>query len=353
MSMDINMARGVPQTPAFNADPLQQAAATSAAADVASLLGASAGVTVTQTAGVTGSGRTTTPVAVPELEEADEAKAGKADLEALLAYLQMETDEKSAEAQSQRIKSLKGQLEAAHDSQMAKIDKSIEEAKKQEKAATASKVLSWLGAIFACVVAAVVTVCTGGLAAGFAIAGAALAVSSAVLSATGADKKILKWMSNTLRDMHPSWSKQKCDAWAQGIFGGCELVLGLATSIGGGVSAARAAAKGVQGAVKLSQTAAKVVRLAMNIGNGVMQTASLATTAATTATGYMAGRAQADSTEAQVVLQKLQKFLEESEEDLQAILEQIANTGSQMLELLESKTDTLNKISQEIGQQSA
>ena len=114
-----------------------------------------------------------------------------------------------------------------------------------------------------------------------------------------------------------------------------------------------AAAKGVAGAVKLSQTAAKVMRLAMNIGNGVMQTASLATTAATTATGYMAGRAQADATEAQAVLQKLQKFLEESEEDLQAILEQIANTGSQLLELLESKTDTLNKINQEIGLQNA
>ena len=96
-----------------------------------------------------------------------------------------------------------------------------------------------------------------------------------------------------------------------------------------------------------------VMRLAMNIGNGVMQTASLATTAATTATGYMAGRAQADATEAQAVLQKLQKFLEESEEDLQAILEQIANTGSQLLELLESKTDTLNKINQEIGLQNA
>lgn len=351
MSLDINMARGVPQTPTFN-DPLQQASAASATADVASLLGASGNVTVSQTAGVSGSGKTTSAV-VPELDEADEAKAGKADLEALLAYLQMETDEKSAEAQSQRIKSLKGQLEAAHDSQMAKIDKSIEEAKKQEKAAKASKFLSWLGAIFACVVAAVVTVCTGGLAAGFAIAGAALAVSSAVLSTTGADKKIMKWMSGVLQDLHPNWSKQDCDAWAQGIFGACELVLGLATSIGGGVSAARAAAKGVAGAVKLSQTAAKVMRLAMNIGNGVMQTAGLATTAATTATGYMAGRAQADATEAQAVLQKLQKFLEESEEDLQAILEQIANTGSQLLELLESKTDTLNKINQEIGLQNA
>ena len=236
---------------------------------------------------------------------------------------------------------------------MAKIDKSIEEAKKQEKAAKASKFLSWLGAIFACIITTVVTVCTGGLAAGFAIAGAALAVSSAVPSTPGADKEIMKWMSGVLQDLHPNWSKQDCDAWAQGIFGACELVRGLATSIGGGVSAARAAAKGVAGAVKLSQTAAKVMRLAMNIGNGVMQTASLATTAATTATGYMAGRAQADATEAQAVLQKLQKFLEESEEDLQAILEQIANTGSQMLELLESKTDTLNKINQEIGLQNA
>ena len=53
MSMDINMARGVPQTPTFN-DPLRQASAASATADVASLLGAAGSVTVSQTAGVAG-----------------------------------------------------------------------------------------------------------------------------------------------------------------------------------------------------------------------------------------------------------------------------------------------------------
>ncbi len=350
MNVNLNVSRDLQA--ATLADAAQTTAAQTAAAEMSALIGAGANVTVTRATGATGAARTAT-VSVPELDAADEAKAAKADLEALIAYLKMETDEKTAETQSKRIDSLKGQLEAAHTSQMEKINKSIEEAKKQEAAAKAQKALSWLGAIFAVFVAVVVTVCTGGLAAGFAIAGAALAVSSAVLSTTGATAKIQKWMANTLQEMHPDWSKQDCQAWAQGIFGACELVLGLATSIGGGVSAARAAAQGAAGAVKISQTAAKVVRLAMNIGNGVMQTANLATTAASTATGYVAGRAQADATEAQEALVKLQKYLEESEDDLQQILEQLANAGSAVLELLESKTDTLNKISQEIGAQNA
>ncbi len=350
MNVNLNVSRDLQATPL--ADATQTTAVQTAAAELSALLGAGANVMVTRATGATGAARTST-VSVPELDEVDEAKAAKADLEALIAYLKMETDEKTAETQSKRIDSLKGQLESAHTSQMEKINKSIEEAKKQEAAAKAQKALSWLGAIFAVFVAVVVTVCTGGLAAGFAIAGAALAVSSAVLSTTGATSKIQKWMANTLQDMHPDWSKQKCQAWAQGIFGGCELVLGLATAIGGGVSAAKAAAKGVTGIVKLSQTAAKVFRVGMYVKDGVMQAANLTTTTLSTAFGYSAGLAQADTTEAQEVLVKLQKFLEENEDDLQQILEQLANAGSDMLELLESKTDTLNKISQEIGAQNA
>lgn len=290
-------------------------------------------------------------VSRPELDEAVETE--EVDLEALLGFLQSETDEKSAKALSKRLESLKSQLDNAHKAQMDKIDKSIKEAEKQAAAAKAQRALGWLGAIFAVAVAVIVTITTGGLAAGFAIAGAVLAVSSLVMSETGADRKLMKAMANSLKEDHPGWSKQKCEAWAQGIYGGIELVLGLATAIGGGVSAARAVGKATETAVKVSASTARILRLAQNIGNGVMQTGSLLTTGFSTGYGYSAGKAQAEATDSEAVLTRLQKVLEESEEDLEEILSQINDVFGDILKLLESKTDMLTKVTQEIGMQNA
>ncbi len=352
MAMDINLNGNIPQMPLQpDADDIT-AKAEQAVEHITTLLNANGNVQVSRTRGVDGSQSGAGATTVPVLDDPDVAKALKADLEALLAYLQMQMDEKQAEVQTKRINSLKGELKSAHDSHMSKIDETIKKAKEQEKAAKAQRALNWLGAIFACVVAAVVTVCTGGLAAGFAIAGAALAVASLIMSETGADRKIMKAMSKSLQENF-GMSKQKADAWAQGIYGAVELVLGLTCAIGGGVSAARAAAKGVHGLVKLGVTAARVVSLTQSIGGSVLNVASMSATAASTALGYQAGMKQADATEAQAILNKLQKFLEESEEDLQNLLQQITNTGAALMELLESKTDTLNKITQEIGLQNA
>lgn len=322
-----------------------------AAQVIASLLGGS-NVQVSQTNGVEGRTGANPTTSVPELDEADAEKAGKADLEAVVAYLQMKMDEKMADVQKTRINSLKGQLESAQKTQMEKIEKSIEEARKQEAAAKAQKAFGWLSAIIAVVVAVVVTVTTGGLAAGFAIAGAALAVSSAFMNQFGATKAICKAISNSLQE-HQGLSKTKADAAAQGIFAGCELVLGLICGIGGGVASARTAAKAALDGAKALSAAAKTAKLIIQISTGVLTVGGLATSAATTAIGYMAGKKQADATENQAYLTKIQKMLEECEEDLEAILDQLMSAGTDMLALLESQTDTANKITQEIGMQNA
>ena len=322
-----------------------------AAQVIASLLGG-ANVQVSQTNGVEGRTGANPTTSAPELDEADLEKAGKADLEAVVAYLQMKMDEEMAKVQGERLESLKGQLQSAHDTQMEKIENSIKEAQKQEKAAKAQKAFGWLSAIVAVVVAVVVTVTTGGLAAGFAIAGAALAVSSAVMNETGATKAICKAISNSLQE-HQGLSKTKADAAAQGIFAACELVLGLACGIGGGVASARMAAKAAADGAKLLSAAAKAAKIVISVSTGVIQAGGLATAAASTAIGYQAGKAQADATENQAYLTKIQKMLEECEEDLEAILDQLMSAGADMLALLESQTDTANKITQEIGLQNA
>ena len=322
-----------------------------AAQVIASLLGGS-NVQVSQSNGVEGRAGANPTTSVPELDEADAEKAGKADLEALVAYLQMVSDKEVAKTQGKRLESLKGQLQSAHDTQLEKIKKSIDEARKQEKAAKAQKAFGWLSAIVAVVVAVVVTVTTGGLAAGFAIAGAALAVSSAVMNETGATKAICKAISKSLQE-HQGLSKAKADAAAQGIFAACELVLGLACGIGGGVASAQIAAKAAEEGAKVLSAAAKISKIVISVSSGVIQAGGLATSAASTAIGYRAGTAQADATENQAYLAKIQKMLEECEEDLEAILDQLMSAGADLLALLESQTDTANKITQEIGMQNA
>lgn len=291
-------------------------------------------------------------ISEPELEEVDGEKAGKADLAALIAFLQLNTDKITASAQGKRLESLKSQLQIAHKTQLEKIQKSLDEAKKQEEAAKAQKWLGWLSAVFAVVAATVITLTTGGLAAGFAWAGAALAISSACMNQFGAAKSICKSISNFLRE-HTNLSKVEADAAAQGIYAGVELLLGFAVGFGGMRALAKA---GGTLAVQGSQFLMKGVRIAksaMAIGSPLTTVTNLVTSGVTTAFSYMAGKSQANATENQQYITKIQKMLEESQEDLEAILDRIMSNCSDMLALLESQTDTSYRITLEIGRQNA
>lgn len=290
---------------------------------------------------------------VPDLDEADLAKAMQADLEVLVAYLQMETDEQMAKTQGDRIDALKGQMKAAHETQMEKIAKSIEEAKKQEKMAKLQKALGWLSAIVAVVSAIVVTIATGGVAVGFAWAGAALAVGSAIMNQTGATQKICSALSEKLREDHPNLSKAQADTIAQAIYAAVEITLSLTCGFVGGKLAGKAAETAAQAGIKAAAKGARVAKILSLVTSSSLGTINLAVSGVSTAVNYKAGKVQADATENQKYLSKIQKFLEECEDDLQTILDQLMQAGADVLELLESKTDTANKITMEIGQQNA
>lgn len=322
-----------------------QATATETAKAVGDILSmvTNGNVTVTKTNDKAGANRV---VNVPELDEPDEAKAQAADLELLVASLKMEMDEAQVEAAQKRIDSMKGRLTEAHKNQMDKIQKSIDKAREQERAAKAQRAFGWLGAIFAVAMAVVLTVVTGGLAAGFAIAGAAIAVTSLVLSETGADKKIMQAISKSLQD-HQGLSKKAADAWAQGIYAGIQMVLSLTCAIGGGC------ASGGKALVDIAQTTAKAIKLGMSIAGTVVSAGSMGAGLGSAATGYIAASAQADVTENKAVLLKLQKVLEEQEDELQQVLESLNADMSKMADLIESKTSTLSKIASEIGRASA
>ena len=162
------------------------------------LAGANLKVSKSDTAGTDGvaekktNGATSTPV----LDNPDDAKAKEADLTKLISYLQLDNEERQTEMAKARIDMQKAGLDTEHDDRMRQIDDSIKKMKDAERASKISRIFGWIGAVLAVAAAAVLTVVTGGLAAGFAIAGAALAVTALTLNETGAMEK----MVNALAD---------------------------------------------------------------------------------------------------------------------------------------------------------
>ncbi len=316
-----------------------------AVAEIAPLFGSGQSVSVQETRRVDVASAKRELSDIPELDDADaSALAGvSADLEALIALLQAEQDEKMVEATKARIDSMKGQLKAHHEQTMNKVNESIDEIKKQEKSALANKILGWLGAVFA-VVVAVALVCTvGGAAAAFAVVGAAIGLASMTLSETGVTDKIVKAIAESIKSDHPDWSKAACDAWAQGIMAGVQIALSIACLAGGSFASAGT------GIVQVSDAVMKGVRVGMTVSNAAMGAAGLASSAAATAINYRAAEKQADVTSMQQLLVQLQTLLDQESDDLQVLLAQLNDALSAVIELLESKQSTLNDISQHIG----
>lgn len=292
----------------------------------------------------------TREIGIPELDEADAELAAIVDLEVLVALLKADMDETQLAAAKDRIDAMKGKLDQQHKTQLEKIEKAIEKAREQERAAKASRAFGWIGAIFAVVSAIVLTVTTGGLAAGFAIAGAVVAVTSLVLTETGADKIIMDAMAESLME-NEGWSKEEAEEIAQGLYAGVQMVLCLGCAIGGGCASAGQAAE--KFAEKFSEITLKVIRITMSSVGGVISAGGMSSGLASAIIGYQAGMAQADVTETQAILNKLQKILEENQDDLQQLLQMMNDNMSSLVTLLESKINAALKILQEMGQPSA
>lgn len=343
MAIDgINIQNPVQQPPvaAANEAQVQQAVA-----EIAPLFGSNPSVSVQETKRVDDLQAKRDLSDIPELDDADAALLDgvTADLEALIALLQAEQDEKSIQATKARIESLKGQMTAHHEQTMQKVSESIDEIKKQEKASLANKILGWLGAVFA-VVVAVALVCTvGGAAAAFAAVGAAIALATMTLTETGVMDKLAKAISQSLKEQHPDWSKAACDAWAQGILAGVQIALSVTCLVGGGFASAGT------GLVRVSDAVMKGVKIGMTVANSAMGAAGLASSAASTAINYKASEKQSEVTEMQQLLVQLQAMLDEESDDLKVLLAQLNDALGALIELLESKQETLNDISRHIG----
>ena len=308
------------------------------------LAGANVKVTRSDDASVTGAGekKTTGATNVPALDNPGDVKQLEANLEKLLAYLQLDNEERQTQMAKDRIEIQKDNLETEHQGRMKELEKSFKKMEDAEKSRLASRIFGWLGAIAAVVAAVVVTIVTGGAAAGFAIAGAALAVSALVMNETGAREALTTKLSEHLQDKY-GMSKSQAQLAASLIINISIMVAQLGCSIGSAVGAAKAVADTVSTTMKTVQNISTIANTAVSAGG-------LLSGAATSAFTYRSEDAKADVSELQKFIAMLQQRLEESEEELQIIIEQIQSAIGGIADLIASATDQSAEIAYNIGQ---
>ena len=313
--------------------------------------------------------KTTGATNVPVLDNPADSKAREADLAKLISYLQLDNEERQTEMAKERIDLNKSGLDTEHKDRMKHIDETVKKMKDAEKAAKISRIFGWIGAVLAVVAAAVLTIATGGMAAGFAIAGAAIAVTALTLSETGAMDKIINALADHLQETY-GMSKNDAMLAASLIVNLSIMAAQLGCSIGGMVAgfsaAASAAANATATATKAAGDAAKtgaevsklsanIVQLARNmqgavtVANTAVGAGALASNGVSTYMTHRSEDAKADTTELEKFMTMLQQRLEESQEELQIILQQIEAGIGKIAELITSATDTSDQIARNIG----
>ena len=315
--------------------------------EVAGLLGSERSVRVTNNATMSTAevGTPTGATGVPALDNPDDMKAKEADLEKLIAYLQLENDEQQAEMARDRIEVQKNNLETQHKEQMEKLQKSLDKMDKAAKANKISKIFGWLLAALAVIAAVVTCVATAGAAAPCIAAGigAAIAVGTMVLNETGATDKIIEGLAEAVKWMANLFGGEISDDAAKMI---ASVAYSLAIMAAGfacsAVSIGTAANAAISSTMRIVQTATQL----LNTGLGV---ASTGVSAYGTYANYQSGMTSADLTELEKFLAQIRRQLEESQEELQAILEQLQNGFQQVVSILSSETDTQKAIAQQVG----
>jgi len=309
--------------------------------DVVALLATERNVRVTNTQANarTETGTVNGPTGTPAIDDPDSQQSLEADLEKLLLYLQLDNLEQQAAEAKKRIEAQKDTLQSQHTERLEKLKESLDKMDEAAKASLFSKIFGWIMAAVAVVVAVAACVATGGLALGPVLA-AVIAVGAMVLNETGAMADIVKGLAGLLEDM--GMSKEAAQVVAQVAIAVAILAATLACggagagALSGTMTTAQQTAQTIQ---KLAEVAMKVIAVGSVLANGVSAYQN-----------YKSGEAQADLTETNKILQLIRQRLEESEDELQKILDQIQNVFSDIVAILDSETDTQKSIANQMGQ---
>lgn len=318
--------------------------ATQAVKEVAAILGNRSVNVTAPAASRNETGTVAGPSGVPVLDNPDDEKAKEADLEKLIAYLQLENSKEQAEAAKARIDSIKGELEVEHKDRKAKMDKSLKDMEEAAAARKRNSFFGWLMTGLAILGAIVACVATGGVAVG-AVIGAGIALTAQVLNETGVMEKIVGGLSDALQSL--GMSKMAADIVAQVAI----TAVIIAASIGAGAAGAAGKVTELTSALgKILQSAAQAVAPALQISTGIIGLGSTISGGVGAYQSFKAGMSQADVTETEKFLAVIQQKMEEAEEELEKILQMIQDLVGQIAQLLSSQTDTTAEIAMQMGQ---
>ena len=318
--------------------------ATQAVKEVAALLG-NRNVNVSAPAGVRSeAGTPVGATGVPVLDNPDDEKAKEADLEKLIAYLQLANSKEQAEAAKARIESMKGELELEHKDRKAKMDKSLKEMDEAAAARTRNKIFGWLMTGLAILGAVVACVATGGLAVG-AVIGAGIALGAQILNETGVMEKIVGGLSDLLQKA--GMSKMAADIVAQVAV----TLLIMAASLGAGFAGGAASATQLTSEIgKALQAGAQLIKPALSLATGIIGVGATISGGVGAYQSFKSGMSDAELKETEKYLAIIQQKMAEAEEEFQKILLMIQDLIGQIAKLLSSQTDTTNEIAMQMGQ---
>ena len=318
--------------------------ATQAVKEVAALLG-SRSVNVSAPAGVRSeAGTPVGATGAPVLDNPDDEKAKEADLEKLIAYLQLENSKEQAQSAKARIESMKGELELEHKDRKEKMDKSLKDMDEAAAARKRSSFFGWLMTGLAILGAVVACVATGGLAVG-AVIGAGIALTAQILNETGVMEKIVGGLSDALQSL--GMSKMAADIVAQVAV----MLVIVAASCGAGAAGAASSVTQLTSAIgKALQAGAQLIKPALTIATGVIGLGSTVSGGVGAYQTYKSGMSDAELKETEKYLAIIQQKMDEAEEELQKILQMIQDLVGQIAQLLSSQTDTTNEIAMQMGQ---
>jgi len=313
--------------------------------EVVGLLGSERSVRVTNTL-VSARGETGTVIGatgIPAIDNPDDPVAKNVDLEKLILHLQLKNAEERTKTARDNINVRKDTLASGHKDRMEKLNKSLEKMDKAARTNMFNKIFGWIMAAVAVVVAVAACVATGGLAVGPCI-GAAIALGSCIMNETGAMDKLIEGIAGGLEKL--GLSKDAAKIIAQVAMA---LVIMAATIATCGIGAGAAVSSATSSTVNTARMIAENIQKGADVAMKLMAIAGVISNGVGAGQNYAAGQAQADVTEMTKVLAQLRQQLQDSEDDLQAILELIQDTFSNLVAILDSATDTQKTIAQQMA----
>lgn len=308
----------------------------------------------------------------PELDKAINGSAE--DLERLIAYILLDSDEKQVEQSKTRLKTMLDKMDSEQQEVMRKLGKALEETKKQQEAQKTSGILGWILTGLSVLACAITIAMTAGAATPLAIAGCvltcastALTVTNQILDATGVKEKHCKDRAEEMMKDDPSLTRKEAlekanKEWdlgwgiAMGVLAAASLGVGIANIVKGGAQLQKLAealakegkelgtlgGKHVQLFLKIAQTGTTLAETGVSVGQTVLafKLADLIKSQA---------KAQAELLETKAFLARIKEMVESEQDVLADLMSRITDVFAFLGDIIGSQDKSVNRILSEMN----